>query len=155
MSGVVLRPGLIWGADCVGGMFYTLLNLADKLPLIPMIGSGNNRLYLSHVVDLVDLISKTVANIEELNSYLLTAASPIPMSLKMILRQCANIKGRAPILVPIPTNIILFTLKLLELAKVPMRIRSDSITGFVYADKKPIFNQDFYRKLGFSGFREF
>ena len=155
MGGIVLRPGIIWGADCTGGMFHTLTNLVDKLPVVPMIGTGNNTLHLSHVADLADLVCKIVANIPQVNYCLITAASSRPMSLREILRQCANLKKKSTILMPIPATIILFILKLMEIFRVPIRMRSDSVIGFVNADKKPIFDQEIFKKIGFLGFREF
>jgi nucleoside-diphosphate-sugar epimerase len=155
MGGIVLRPGLIWGGRCTGGMFYTLIGLVDKLPVIPMIGSGNKSLYLSHIEDLADLVCRVVINSGQFNSYLLTASSPQSSSLKKILQQCADFRGKSPLLISFPAIIIILTLKILEVIGIPIRMRSDSVIGFIYADKQPIFNHEFYRTIGFTGFREF
>jgi nucleoside-diphosphate-sugar epimerase len=144
MGGLVLRPGLIWGPHCTAGMFSTLNKLVGALPIVPMIGSGRDVLYLSHVNDLSSLICKIVANIDILNSALITAASPVPVTLKKILEIVAVSVGRSPKLIPVPSLMVLWALKILEFLKIPIRIRSDSVTGLISADKNPVFSESIF-----------
>jgi len=155
MCGIVLRPGLIWGENCTGGMFLTLNNLVKKLPCIPMIGSGADRLYLSHVDDLSDLVCKIALTYDSLKPCIITAASCQPVTFKKILQICAGSVGNRPALIPIPHKIILWPIKILEYLKIPLPIRSDSVVGLIHSDRNPNFDQSKLTKIGFLGFRNF
>ena len=155
MGGIVLRPGLIWGDACTGGMFLTLNNLVKNLPFVPMIGSGADNLYLSHVDDLSDLICKIISNHDSFKPCTITAASSQPVPFKKILQICADSMGRSPILIPIPHLMIFWPIKILEYLKLWLPIRSDSVIGLIYSDPNPNFDQSKFAKIGFLGFRNF
>lgn len=154
-NGVVIRPGLIWGSNCTGGMFLTLCKLVKTLPIVPMIGSGKNLLYLTHVEDLSDLLSKIIDSPKTISAELITAASPQPTSFKRILQTCAMSFSKSPILIPVSSRLIIYFLKFFEFFKIPIPIRSDSVTGLMHSNKNPSFNQSFFQDINFLGFRDF
>lgn len=155
MGGIVLRPGLIWGDGCNGGMFFTLNKLVMTLPFIPMIGSGKEELFLSHVEDLSTLVCRIIARLDKVTPFVLTGASSEPVTFKKILQICADANNKRRIFFPIPHIIILWLLKVFEILRLKLPVRSDSVIGLVYSDQNPIFEEYRYDDLDFPGFRKF
>ena len=139
-GGVVIRPGLVYGANC-GGMVGSLNIATKKLKyLIPLIGNGNFKLYLSHVDDLCNLIHKISLFSDYENNYLYSAANSNPIEFKKLLRILARNNSNNPLFIPIPWSICLFGLRLLEILFIKINFRSDSIISLVFANKEVDFS---------------
>jgi nucleoside-diphosphate-sugar epimerase len=137
-NGVNLRPGLLW-AERPGGMVGLLDRLVERLPVVPLIGSGRTPLYLTHVDDLADLVLRCLESPGAIAGQTITAAWPQPVPLRDILRQRARARGRSPVLLPVPWPLVWAAVKCAELSPVDLGLRSDSVIGFVYADPAPRF----------------
>jgi len=155
LGGIVIRPGLIWGEKSSGGMFSTLNKLARRLPIIPLIGTGKNFLFLSHIDDLSNLIYRLITRIDNSDGLLITAAATQPVCFKRILQVCCQRNNKKAIFFPTPTSIIYSFLRICELLNIPIPLRSDSVTGLIKSDTSPKFDSIIYKKIGFSGFRFF
>jgi len=155
LGGIVIRPGLIWGEKSSGGMFSTLNKLASRLPIIPLIGTGKNLLFLSHIDDLSNLTFRLTARIDNSDGLLITAAATQPVSFKRILQVCCQRNNKKAFFFPIPAPIIYYSLKICESLNIPIPLRSDSVTGLIKSDTSPKFDTINYKKIGFSGFRCF
>ncbi len=134
-GGVVIRPGLVYGTNC-GGMVGSLNIATKKLKyLIPLIGNGNFKLYLSHVDDLCSLIHTISLSSDYKNNYLYSAANSNSIEFKELLRILARNNSNDPFFVPIPWSICLLGLRLLEMLFIKINFRSDSIISLVFANK--------------------
>ena len=151
-QGVNLRPGLLW-AERPGGMVGLLDRLVERLPVVPLIGSGRTPLYLTHVDDLADLVLCCLESSGAVAGQTITAAWPQPVLLRDVLRQRARARGRSPVLLPVPWPLVWAAVKCAELSPVDLGIRSDSVIGFVHADRAPRFDTPALAAFGFPGFR--
>ena len=136
-------------------MVGTLDRLIERLPIVPMIGSGRQPLLLTHVDDLAKLSVLCLTADSERVPAIITAAWPIPVLLKRILRKRAAERGRSPALLPVPWHFIWLALKVPELLGIDIGLRSDSVIGFIYSDQAPHFDDTGLAAMGFSGFRPF
>ncbi len=142
----VIRPGLIYGQN-PGGMFGALNKVTSLLPIIPVIGSGNNPMFLIHIEDLCKLVYKLTNG--EINSILnpLIAAHERSKSFKDVLNTMLNSKSKKAIFIPIPYNLIFIMLKTAEYLGMKIRFRSDSLISMVNYNPNPDFNSEILNKI--------
>lgn len=131
LGGLVVRPGLVWGAGG-GGMFGALDRAARRLPVIPVLAG---ELYLAHADDLGALVARLGE--AERPAGPVVAAARAPLSVAAIVRALAAAAGRTPRVAPVPWPIVWGTLRGLELVGLRPRLRSDSVIGLVGADPDP------------------
>lgn len=132
---VVLRPGLVFGAGG-GGMVGGLGKIAERSPIVPLIGRGDQRLYAIHVEDLCRVIER-VASIPGSIPHPLIVAHDRPWTFRQILKQLA--RGRHVRFVPVPWRLIWTGLSLLEIAGLRVGFRADSVVSLVHQDPAPDF----------------
>jgi len=136
---LVIRPGLIYG-DEPGGIVGTLCQMADKSPILPMIGLGNFLLYTCHEDDLAGLITHFClipSGTERLPTEPVIAAETTGRCFKDIVRFLA---GRSLVFIPVPWRLAWIGLRALEALGVRARLKSDSLIGLVKADPAPNFD---------------
>lgn len=152
---VCVRPGLIYG-DQPGGMLGALKNLVGKLGIIPMIGTGKQKLFMCHEDDLLRLLEQIVAGgskeasegHEESaigsridHSVPITAANNKMTFFADLLRYLAKkFYNKNLVFVPIPAFFILAGLGLLEMVGIRLRTRRDSLLGLLYSNPNPDFS---------------
>jgi nucleoside-diphosphate-sugar epimerase len=153
-GGMVLRPGLIWG-ESAGSIVGTLDGLVRRLPVVPLIGSGNHALFLVHVEDLAELVCRIVAAPVFPAGRLVTAAVDEPVPLRRILELRAQRLGVARAFLPVPWRLIWLLLRAVETVAPGRGPRSDSVLGFIYSDPAPRFEALHQLAPGFRGFRRF
>ncbi len=139
LGGIIIRPGLIFGGQ-LGGFLASLKSIATHLPLIPLIGRGNQILYFSHIEDLCGLIYKLSSTPNAIISLPITAASQKGKTFKEILITLAYQENKTPLLIPVPWKIIWMSLKILEGARIRIGFRSDSVISLVNQNPHPDFN---------------
>jgi nucleoside-diphosphate-sugar epimerase len=90
-NGVCLRAGIVFGSQ-IGGIYATLNNLVEKLPIIPVPFSGEPRLFMSDINDLCDEIRQTLIQRPQ---GIVFAANPWPISLRSVVTeiQTKNLKN--------------------------------------------------------------
>lgn len=137
-KGISIRPGLIYGGEN-SGLMGKLFSLA-KLPIIPMIGSGNYTQYLTDIECLCNTIYNIANNKYELEKDIITLASTSPITLKKIIKGFNNNIIIIPIYWKIPYLILFF----LETLHLNLPFKSDSIKSIVFSNKEP--NFDFVKK---------
>lgn len=137
-GGTVLRLGLVWG-DSNGGVFGSLANLAGRLPVIPHIAGGVGVQFLLHEESLATAIARAVRGDFADERRVITLAHPTPVPLSELLRALAAARGRRALLVPVPWRAIYIALRVAERLHMPLKIRSDSLLGFVHQDDRPDF----------------
>lgn len=142
-GGTVVRPGLIYGRDA-GGMMGAMAGAVRALPVVPLVGHGRYPQFLGHVADVVRLILHAPAAAggdgrDAGRGAVLVAAAEEPRTLREIIETLGRAAGRHPPLVPVPVALLSAALRAAELARVPLRTRSDSLVGLLHANLAPDF----------------
>lgn len=136
-NGISVRPGLIYGGTNQG-LIGKLASIANKLPIVPLIGLGNQAQYLANIEVLIqcidDLINKQLPTPQEP----ISLASPTASSLKKILRQLSGEKTLY--FIPVFWQLPWGGLKLLEQLSLSPPFKSDSIKGLVFPNPNPNFD---------------
>jgi len=142
MPGVwAIRPGLIYSTPIAqsGGMVGSILQSLQG-GIIPLIGRGEQKLYLSHVDDLARLTEWLLQNSWAPEHALITAANPRPYTLREIIELLAQHKDAGnPRLLPVPWRLAWAGVRSLEAAGVKTKFRSDSILSLVHQNPNPDF----------------
>ncbi len=121
----VVRPGLITGP---GGLYGKLSNLAARLPIIPILGRGNQVLYLIRREDLCRALEQVLQR-EALPSMPIELAYPVRFTFREILARLAKRHQRRCVLVPIPIIVIRLGLRLLSRLGLQPGFREDNLDG--------------------------
>ncbi len=135
---ITIRPGLVFSNNAKG-IVGSIQKIAVKLPIIPIIGKGDQLFFPCHIEDLSALISylitKNVVSIAPI-----TAASEKSITFKQLILTLASTKRKKPLLLPIPYFILFAGLKLVELMKIPLGLRSDSLKYITHYNQSPDFS---------------
>ena len=120
--------------------------------VIPVIGNGEQKLYLSHENDLAQLIEWLLQG-SALRSYpSIIAANPRAYTLREIIQFLAQTTdAKKARLVPVPWRLAWAGVRSLEAAGVNTQFRSDSILSLVHQNPEP----DFSNVPDEIGFRDF
>ena len=131
----VLRPGVLFGGSNQG-LIGKLRSIAQRSPIIPLVGRGNQTLYTLHVDDLALFIFKVIKN-EIIINEPTVVASPLPYSFKQILINSSSDSSvkRKVLFIMIPSILILYGLKISEFFKINSGFRSDSLISLVNTPK--------------------
>jgi len=147
---IIIRPGLVFSRDA-GGIVGAMSKLTAKLPVIPIIGKGDQLFYPCHVEDLALLIN-AVINSQESFGEPIVAAAETRITFKEILLSMANSHGRKVTLLPIPYVFHYAGLRLAELLNIPLGLRSDSLKYMKYSNKNMDFSLTRKLKINFRSF---
>jgi nucleoside-diphosphate-sugar epimerase len=139
IGAAVVRPGLIYG-EVPGGMVGMLNRLMDRSVVLPLIGSGREVLYLSHETDICSLLER-LASATNVSSQPITAAHGRGMEFRSILQELASRKGKKVAFFPIPATFVWAGLKMAEILKLPIQMRSDSVVSLRNQNPKPSFQE--------------
>src|SRR4051812_39509471 len=99
---IILRPGNVYGPG--DDVISLLLTLVRTLPVVPVIGSGDDKFQPIWSEDLIAAISES-ARRTDLHGRVLELAGEEKTSIDEILDKFAEITGRSPARIPIPTFI--------------------------------------------------
>ena len=139
--GCSIRPGLIYSTPIAqsGGMVGSILQSLQR-SVIPLIGRGEQRLYLAHASDLARLIEWCFRNSSAMPDSPITAANPRPYALREIVQLLAHARGaKKARLLPVPWTLAWAGVRSLEAAGVNTKFRSDSILSLVHQNPNPDF----------------
>lgn len=131
----ILRPGVLFGGSNQG-LIGSLSYIAQRAPLIPLVGKGLQVLYTIHVDDLASFIFKILDKEIIVNSPTVVA-SPKPYTLKQILINLSSdsMTKRKLFFIMIPPAFILYGLKSIEFLKINFSFRSDSLVSLLNTPK--------------------
>lgn len=148
---VIIRPGLVYGQN-PGGMFGALNKATSLLPVIPVIGSGNDLMFLIHIEDLCKLVYKF--SIGEIKNSLnpMVAAHEEGKTFRDVLDTLLNSKNKKALYIPIPYNLVFAMLKIIEKTGLKIRFKSDSLVSMVNYNPNPCFDPEVSRKIQFRDF---
>jgi nucleoside-diphosphate-sugar epimerase len=124
----VIRPGLVYGPGW-GGMAGTLRKLV-ALPVVPVVG-GHSHQFTLHEDDLRTAVV-AIASAPTVPGRPLGLAHPEPVTFAELLRAIARVDGgREPRLLPLPWPPVYWSMRLAEMASLPIPVRADSMLGLV------------------------
>lgn len=146
----IVRPGLIFGKNA-GGMVGSLTRLVKKLPIIPTV-RARQHFHLCHVKDLCELIYEL--SLTEAQSAPIIAASQKHVSFGQILKTIAKSQNRRIFLLPVPYICAYLGLRFLEAIGLNIGLRSDSLKGLKYVNRKINFEPTLKLKTKFREFNE-
>lgn len=139
-SGLVLRPGLVFG-NKPGGVFGGIRKQVAKSKIIPLIGSGQTPQYLLHEKTLAQsLVGAVQGQFDGAGSAPITLAHPKPWPFRELVQSIASAEGRDVKLVPVPWQLLFCGIRGGELLKLKLPFRSDSILSFIYSNPHPDFS---------------
>jgi nucleoside-diphosphate-sugar epimerase len=137
-NAIIIRPGLIYSKENQGAMFGSLVNLVKKSPIIPLIDNGEQILYMCKLEILCDLIY--VLSKQEKSKYeVITAANKEPVMFKELIKTIINRYNKKRFLIPFPSTILLYILKIVESCNIKLRFQSDSLISILKPNNNPIF----------------
>jgi nucleoside-diphosphate-sugar epimerase len=124
-DGVVLRPGLVFGAHA-SGLFGAMSGALSTRALVPLIGGGSQRLFVTHDEHLCELVAAIAGGRVQADRPLF-AAHEVPTTLRAIAAQIARAHGRGLRAIPLPPGLVQAGLRLAEIAGLGLPFRSDSL----------------------------
>lgn len=98
---VILRPSLVYGRND-RSIINTYLNLIRKLPVIPVIGNGNQKIQPIFVDDFIEIIEKVYINAEKYYHKIYTIVGPEVVSYNQLINIISNIFQKRIIKIKIP-----------------------------------------------------
>jgi nucleoside-diphosphate-sugar epimerase len=156
---IIVRPGLVYDEEAREGIYGGLRRLARRLPIIPLVGSGNYPQYLVHKRDLAEFILEVIQS-ERLHNKdrPFLACHAEPMSLKQLMQALSRHRdstrpagantaatgtdARVKPCLPIPWPLVYLALRMGEAFGLPVGLRSDSVIGLVYPNPRPDFDPE-------------
>lgn len=136
-GGVVIRPGLVFGSASAG-MVGALDRVVTRLPVVPLIGGGNQLLYLCRDDDLARLVEVLISASGPFTMPFVAAAET-PITLRGVLEVLAEARGFRCKFVSVPHTTAYLGLRLLEALGIRPRFSSDSLVSLSYLDPQPDF----------------
>ncbi len=124
-DGIVFRPGLVFGA-AAGGLFGAMVSALSRRALVPMIGGGSQRLFVTHDEQLSELVAALVTGRVDAAGPIF-AAHEVPTTLRAIAEQIARAGGHRLIAIPLPAALVALGLRSAEAAGIRLPFRSDSL----------------------------
>lgn len=122
----VVRPGLVYGVGS-GGMMASLSAAASR-PAIPIVNLGGQVQYTCHGEDLARLVGELIqSNVMPKES--IVAASPVPHTMRSLMKQLAN--GAPRLFIPVPSVALYGALRAAEACGFKSRLRSDSLVSLL------------------------
>ncbi|MGD0651956.1 MAG: NAD-dependent epimerase/dehydratase family protein [Verrucomicrobiia bacterium] len=140
LGGDAVRPGTIYGGEA-GGIFRSVSALAEKLPVIPLPGGGQQVFYLIHIDDLSALIERLLGTDLPDGRRLLRVACPEPLTLREVITRIARGLGQRRVFLPVPAALVMTGLRVAETVlgrQCP--VRSDSLLSLLNPDPAPDFS---------------
>ncbi len=123
---VVVRPGLVIGE---GGLYGRIKHVSHRWPIIPLPDGGRGEMPIIDVMLLSTLLLQVVEDTSDQRDYNLF--EPELVSLRKLVLRSASEVGRKPLIIPIPSLLILLGLKFLEFLRVKLPVNSDNLNGFL------------------------
>ncbi|MCW5889096.1 MAG: NAD-dependent epimerase/dehydratase family protein [bacterium] len=139
---LVLRPGLVIGRDG-HGLFRLLMDLMQKLHLVPLFDGGRQPLQTVHVDDVGEALVRAL----RLGvTGAVNVAEPDPPTIGAFLRNAAKRLRIRVVFLPLPFGPVLAGVKACEKLGVPFPLRSESLLGLAGLRRVPV--EDDLRRLG-------
>lgn len=122
----IVRPGLVIGD---GGLYGRIRKWARSLPVVPLPDGGIGEL---PVIDIDRLIFETMAlsmaesRVAEANLF-----EPSLRSLREIVLMAAAGAGHRPLIMPVPSSVMVAALRFAAACRLPLPVNADNLAGFL------------------------
>ncbi len=141
-GGMVLRPGLVYSEDAAGGMVAKLVRLIRLSPFLPVVGTGEPCLGLTHLDDLGRIVVKFARHTGPPPARPIQASDGQRYSFGQVLAMLSAREGRQRWLVPLPAAPLFAGLRLASWLRLPLSFREDNLTSLLNQDPRPEFRRD-------------
>lgn len=128
---VTVRPGLVF-SEQPQSIVGALDKLAASLPVLPIIGRGDQVFFPCHVEDLAGLIAYLCEHDVDTGKPIVAACQE-SITFKEILIRLSTRHHKSPFLLPLPYGLLYTVLKCVEAMRLPLGLRSDSLKYMKYA----------------------
>jgi nucleoside-diphosphate-sugar epimerase len=130
---LVIRPGLVIGPGNQG-TFARMKNSMRKLPVVPIFDGGRQILQTVYLDDLCEAIGLAV---EKRLTGALVVAETTGIPMRVFLRRVAERINRPCLLVPLPMQLSLFALKIIEAFRLPFPLSTENLLGLKQMKQMP------------------
>ena len=127
---IIIRPGLIYSKKNYGGLFGKVYKAIIYLPIIPIINKGKNIQYMCNILNLCELIESILLS-NDYNHKIIYAFNQNPITLIEIVKRLAFNSKKRRFLVPVPAYVVVVILRFLEILKLNLGFKSDSVISFL------------------------
>lgn len=146
MGVTIIKPGLVY-AQKPKGIVGSLCSFAQKIPFIPVIKGGRQKLYLCHVKDLAQaIISIAEKKQPTAKQGTIVCANEEGIFFRDIIQRLSK---RKLYFFSVPYTLLLFALNILEKTPLSFGLRKDSLIGLVNTHPQPDFSSTRKLKLQF------
>ncbi len=139
-GGCILRPGLIYGPS-PGAMFGRLVSQVRASRFVPVPGDGKQKQFLLHEDDLTEAVHRASLR-ADVSAKPITIAHETPHTFREIIDAIGRKLGRDVVAVPTPSQALWLALRAAEIARLPTRLRSDSLVSLLHQNPAPLFNSE-------------
>ena len=130
-DGIVLRPGLVFGVGA-GGLFGAMVRALSRRALVPMIGGGSQRLFVTHDEHLSELVAALARRASRRPPARSSRRTRFPP-------RCVRSPSRSPergghrlVVIPLPPALVALGLRSAEIAGMRLPFRSDSLRSLLH-----------------------
>jgi predicted dehydrogenase/uncharacterized protein YbjT (DUF2867 family) len=127
LPSVVLRPALVYGPG-EGGLFGRMVQTMRRLPVVPVIGSGRQRMRPIHVDDVVDAIMTSLDAADAVGRCY-DLVGPDETTVGELLERIASTIGVRRRLVRVPRPIVKTGVRVLSAARISLPVSVDNVDG--------------------------
>ena len=131
-SGIIIKPGLIYGDRKIKGLTSKIFDFTERYGLAPNFINLNSNIYLTHIQDLCFVIKEILLN--ENNGVFLCANSN-PFTFKELVLKFAF--SKKVLLIPVLWQFLYVLAKVLEFNKIKISYKSDSILSLAKQNPNP------------------
>lgn len=127
---IVVRPGLVIGE---GGIYGRIMKISQRWSILPLPSGGS---YLLPVIP-VDILAKRISEIIFMDNPRLenNLFHPQFMTLRSIVQKAAAEVGRKPVIIPIPTKIVMIGLYIVNYIGLKLPVNIDNLRGLIANQK--------------------
>jgi NADH dehydrogenase len=129
----VIRPGLIVNAEGLG-IFGKIARAAQRTPVLPLPGMGQQPQYLVGVRELAGIIAARASAPEWDAGSALLAAHQTPLTIRQIVRRVGGARFPATVQIPIPISLVRLGLGVVATLGLKVPFREDSLVGLLNQD---------------------
>ena len=129
-SGIIIKPGIIYGDKNINGLINKISDFTNKYKLVPYFLNLNSKIYITHIEDLCFVINKILIN-EKSGTFLCASLKNYTFK-QLVIKFSSNKKI---ILIPILWQFLYYIIKLLELLRIKKTFKSDSILNLAKQNK--------------------
>jgi len=148
---MIVRPGLIYG-DTLGGILAKLEHMVKKLPVIPLLGSGQQQFVTVHIEDLCQAVLLLIQNPDLYEQDHQVLAYPNFVSFLAIIKAIEHKCGVHRLKIPFPWRFMYFMLRFIECLHLKPPFKSDSLLSLMRLDPHPRVNRHFIKMKVFRPF---